>query len=85
MDYPNHEQPPSFWKSPAGLAWLVAAIVGGFYLLTEHRAHLYGFLPYLALAACPLMHFFMHRRHHHGGHDQRGDDARGGSHDRRGQ
>ena len=50
MDHPNHDPTPSFWKSPAGLAWLVAMAVGGYYLLTEHRAHLYGFLPYLALA-----------------------------------
>jgi hypothetical protein len=39
------------------------ALVAGYFLLTEHRAHLFNFLPYLLLAACPLMHFF-----HHGGH-----------------
>lgn len=38
-------------------------LVAGYFLLTEHRAHLFNFLPYLLLAACPLMHFF-----HHGGH-----------------
>lgn len=37
--------------------------VAGFFLWTEHRAHLMGFLPYLLLGACPLMHLF-----HHGGH-----------------
>lgn len=41
----------------------------GFLLLTEHRAHLLGILPYLILLACPLMHLFMH--HGHGGHDHR--------------
>ena len=35
-----------------------------FFLWTEHRAHLYGVLPYLLLLACPLMHLFMHRDHH---------------------
>lgn len=87
MDHPNHEPTPSFWKSPAGLAWLVAMAVGGYYLFTEHKAHLYGVLPYLVLAACPLMHLFMHRGHHHGGHhhDPPSDDARGGNHDRRDQ
>jgi hypothetical protein len=39
----------------------------GFYLLTEHRAHVFGVLPYLLIAACPLMHLFMH--HGHGGQD----------------
>lgn len=34
-----------------------------YYLLTEHRAHVIAFLPYLFLLACPLMHFFMHGSH----------------------
>ncbi|MEW6313878.1 MAG: DUF2933 domain-containing protein [Pseudomonadota bacterium] len=37
-------------------------------LLTEHRAHFFGILPYLILLACPLMHLFMH--HGNGGYDQ---------------
>lgn len=86
MDPSDHEPAPPRWKSRASLAWLVAAVAGGFYLVTEHRAHLYGLLPYLALAACPLMHLFMHHGHHHGGHSQGHppqDEAQGGSHDRR--
>lgn len=42
--------------------------IAGFLLLTEHRAHVLGILPYLILLACPLMHLFMH--HDHGSHDQ---------------
>lgn len=38
--------------------------VGVFFLLTEHRAHLFGWLPFLLVLACPLMHLF----HGHGGH-----------------
>lgn len=45
--------------------WAFVAIAG-FFLVTEHRAHLLGILPYLLLAACPLMHLFMHHGHHHG-------------------
>lgn len=41
-------------------------VIAGFFLLSEHQAHLLGALPYLLLAACPLMHLFMH--HGHGGH-----------------
>lgn len=50
----------------AASAWVFAgfAAVASFFLLTEHRAHLYGWLPYLLVAACPLMHLF----HGHGGH-----------------
>jgi hypothetical protein len=48
----------------------VFAAVAAFYLFAEHRAHLFGALPYLLLLACPLMHFFMHGRHGgHGGSD----------------
>ena len=49
-------------------AWWFFAAVALFYLLTEHRAHLFGALPWLFLLACPLLHFFMHGRHgrHHG-------------------
>lgn len=42
--------------------------VAGFFLFTEHRAHVLGILPYLFLLACPLMHLFMH--HGHGSHDR---------------
>lgn len=49
--------------------------VAGFFLLAEHRAHLLGWLPYLLLLACPLMHWFMHgghgRHHGHGGASRR--------------
>lgn len=48
--------------------WWMFVAIALFYLLTEHRAHLFGALPYLLLLACPLMHFFMHGSHgHHGG------------------
>jgi len=71
----NHEdrQPPSFWRSPAGLALLVAAAAGGLYLVTAHTAHLLGVLPSLFLLACPLMHVFMHHGHGHGGHRHQDD------------
>ncbi len=48
------------------VAWIVFAVIAGFYLWTEHRAHLLGALPYLVLLACPLMHLFMHHGHDHG-------------------
>ena len=46
--------------------FVLFAIVAGFFLLAEHRAHVLPYLPWLFLAACPLMHMFMH--HGHGGH-----------------
>ncbi|SEE66897.1 MULTISPECIES: DUF2933 domain-containing protein [Pseudomonas] len=41
--------------------------IAGYFLFTEHRAHVLPYLPFLLLLACPLMHFFMHRGH--GGHE----------------
>lgn len=38
--------------------------VATFFLLTEHRAHVLGVLPYLFLLACPFMHMFMHHGRH---------------------
>ena len=32
-------------------------------MFAEHRAHLFGILPFLLLITCPLMHMFMRRRH----------------------
>lgn len=65
-------QNDSHWPRANWVFWGFVA-VAGFFLFTEHRAHLLGWLPYLLLLACPLMHFFMHGGHGgHGGqhHDQ---------------
>ena len=57
--------------------WVFAGflLIAGFFLLTEHQAHVFGALPYLLLLACPLMHFFGHGHGHghgrgHGGHGE---------------
>lgn len=49
------------------------ALVGGYFLLTEHRAHVFQYLPYALLLACPLLHVFHGHGHGRGhGHDQDG-------------
>ncbi len=49
---------------------IVFLSVAGFFLWTEHRAHLMGYLPFLIFLLCPLMHIFMHRGHgSHGNSD----------------
>lgn len=52
-----------FRFTPKGLATL--GLIGGasYFLLVEHREHLFQFLPYLILLLCPLMHLFMHHGH----------------------
>lgn len=59
--------------------FILLAFLGvvGFFLFTEHRAHLLGILPYLLLLACPLMHFF-HGRGGHGDHDDHKGHGGGG-------
>lgn len=49
-----------------GVCFFIA--IAGFFLWTEHRAHALGVLPYLLLAACPIIHLFMHGGH--GGHQE---------------
>ena len=58
-------------KSGAGRWVLIGfALIAGYFLLTEHRAHVFQYLPFLLLLACPLLHFF----HGHGGHGGHGGD-----------
>ena len=59
--------------------WVLGAIAL-FYLLTEHQAHLFGWLPYLLILACPLMHLFMHGGHHGGHHREGPKDEEKSSH-----
>lgn len=61
----DHPSPPPLWRSPMGVFMLVAGVVGIYYLLTEHLAHVSQAVPYLFLLACPLMHL-LHGHGHHG-------------------
>lgn len=60
-------------RSKLALVFFLA--IAGYFLVTEHRAHLapaIPYLPWLLLLACPLMHLFMHHGH--------GDSDAGGQH-----
>ena len=66
-DHSQHDsEPKGFWGSRYSIGLIVFGAVAAYFLLTEHRAHFFGALPFLILLACPLMHVFMH--HGHGGH-----------------
>ncbi len=62
-----------FWIAVCGFLAIVVL-----FLWTEHRAHLFGALPYLIVLACPLLHRFMH--HGHGGHDDGHERTRSHEH-----
>jgi len=59
---PDRER--SWWRSPVGIVTLGFLAVAGYFLITEHAAHIIPSLPWLLLAACPLMHVFMHHGNH---------------------
>ena len=72
----NSDGPTRFWRSRYAVGLLVMGAVAAYFLLSEHRAHFFGALPFLLLLACPLMHMFMH--HGHGGHGGGHADHQGG-------
>jgi Protein of unknown function (DUF2933) len=44
---------PTWWKTRSGIVFCGFVVVAGFYLLTEHTAHVFGVLPFLLLPSCP--------------------------------
>ena len=79
-DHTQHHQSAephgSFWTSRAFLVCAAFLVIGGFLLWTEHLAHALGYLPFLLILACPLMHMFMHGGHGGHAHHQRTDRER---------
>ena len=63
----DHDSTPSNFWSRGNIVFIGFLAIAGFYLITEHRAHFFGALPFLILLACPLLHVFMHGGH--GGHN----------------
>jgi hypothetical protein len=50
-------------RSRAGLTLIAFLAIAAFFLVIEHTAHFFGFLPYVLLLLCPLLHLFMHGGH----------------------
>lgn len=62
--------------------WAFAGFIAiaGFFLFTEHRAHLFGALPFLFPLACLFLHMFGHSGHGgHGGHGGNTHESTGGA------
>lgn len=49
-------------------------LIAAFFLFTEHRAHLFGWLPFVFLLACPFLHMFGHGNHGAHGRQQENDN-----------
>ncbi|WP_445174688.1 DUF2933 domain-containing protein [Microcoleus sp.] len=68
-DSSNQSQPdrqPTRFSLPIKVVLYVSIWIIAYFLITEHLAHLAGFLPYYLLFLCILTHLFMHGGH--GGH-----------------
>jgi len=65
-------------RIPLWLGFCVFLAVALFFLLEEHRAHVFGALPYLLLLLCPVIHLLMHRGH--GGHGRPGHEGHDAQH-----
>jgi len=78
MNHEHRHEPDGGNKMKSRIKWVFIgfAAIAAYFLIAEHKAHLSGLLnywPFLLLAACPLLHMFMH-----GGHgDDSGKDTRG--------
>ena len=72
----NHDHPTdgtSFFRSRSGFVLSGFLIIGAFFLIAEHQAHLVPYaryLPWLLFLACPIMHLF----HGHGDHGHSGEE-----------
>jgi hypothetical protein len=72
----------AWWKIRSNQALVAFPAIGGFFLWTEHQAHVIAVLPWVLIGGCLVMHLFMHGGHGHGGHGGGGhgdDDADKGS------
>lgn len=68
------ERTGRWWQSRSNIAFAVFLAMGGYFLWTEHSAHITEFLPWILVLGCLGMHLFMHRSHGHG--SQRNDHSR---------
>jgi Protein of unknown function (DUF2933) len=75
MNMQQHPQRTG-WLQSKRTTWVLLgfAAVGAFFLITEHTAHVLGWLPFALLLLCPLMMFFMMRGGHGGHGGQSGPD-----------
>jgi hypothetical protein len=63
MEHEHRTGPTDRASATANWVLIGFIAIAAYFLFTEHRAHLWGALPYLLLLACPLLHLF-----HHGAH-----------------
>lgn len=63
METPTQSKTRGAFHMPPWLGVCLFLVIAAFLLLEEHRAHIFGLLPYALLLLCPVIHLFMHRGH----------------------
>lgn len=63
----RQHEPNGRFRIPSRWVLIGFLAIAGYFLFTEHRAHIIQYVPYLLLLACPLLHMFHrgHGRHRH--------------------
>ena len=66
--------------TPSRIVLLGFLAIAAFFLITEHRAHVLGALPYVLLLLCPVLHLLLHRGHGngHATHSEHQSGSQGG-------
>ncbi len=75
MEHRHESDSDGATKLKTNIVLIIFLIIGAFFLVTEHRAPLFGWFPYWPywlLLACLFMHLFMHGGYVHGGHGSSG-------------
>ncbi len=70
-----NEKTGSWWRNRSNLALVAFLGIGGYFLWTEHQAHVIAALPWVLILGCLVMHLFMHGGHRHGGNGHGDDDG----------
>jgi hypothetical protein len=79
MTHRHASQAYSWLRIPSRIVLLGFLAIAAFFLITEHRAHVLGALPYVLLLLCPILHLLLHRSHGGGrtGHGENQSYAQG--------
>ena len=76
-----NDAPTPWWRNRAKLSFVVFLAVAGYFLWTEHQAHVIEFLPWILILGCVGMHLFMHGGHGHSIGRNHGDHRAAGQRD----
>ena len=73
----QHDEQNERWSKVGKYVFIGFALIAAYFIITEHRAHVIAFLPWVLLLACPLLHLFHGHGSHGGNHDANRSDSRG--------